>query len=300
MSGTFSCLTGLVRQVSVAGMGRSWRAAAGGYVYHVLNRANARLRLFHKDGDYEAFERVLGEARQLYDLPVLAYCVLPNHWHRVLWPRADGDLSRFVGWLTLTHTQRWHAHYHTVGAGHAYQGRFKSFPVQEDQHLLAVCRYVERNALRAGLVSRAEDWRWGSLWRRQRGSPEAQALLGDWPVPRPGRWAAWVNEAQCECGDTLDNSLCCMRLWDNSSLHACPGRRPLPPPRDGRDPATEETCVCRIGAYTGSNGRPGGEQVPQPRRVLSDVARAAPPAVDRSRLLPCHGPRPQPRDHFRR
>jgi putative transposase len=177
-------------------MGRSWRASAGGYVYHVLNRANARLPLFQKEADYDAFERVLAEARTLYEVPILAYCIMPNHWHLVLWPRADGQLSRFVGWLTLTHTQRWHAHYQTVGAGHAYQGRFKSFPIQEDEHLLTVCRYVERNALRAGLVERAEDWRWNSLWRHERGSPEARALLGDWPVTRPARWLNWVNKVQ--------------------------------------------------------------------------------------------------------
>jgi len=108
-------LTGWRPRHNFGGMGRSWRAPAGGYVYHVLNRANARLPLFQKDGDYAAFERVLAEARELYDVPVLAYCVMPNHWHLVLWPRVDGDLSRFVGWLTLTHTQRWHAHYHTGG-----------------------------------------------------------------------------------------------------------------------------------------------------------------------------------------
>src|SRR5436309_480817 len=101
-------------------MGRSWRASAGGYVYHVLNRANARLPLFQKDGDYVAFESVLAEARARYEVPILGYCLMPNHWHLVLWPTADGDLSRFVGWLTLTHTQRWHAHYHSVGAGHLY------------------------------------------------------------------------------------------------------------------------------------------------------------------------------------
>ena len=170
----------------------------GGYAYHVLNRANARLPLFQKDGDYEAFERVLDEARQRYDVPLLAYCLMPNHWHLVLWPRGDGDLTRYVGWLTLTHTQRWHAHYQTVGAGHAYQGRFKSFPVQEDEHLLTVCRYVERNALRAGLVRRAEDWRWGSLWRRERGGAEARRLLSEWPTPRPPGWLRWVNEPQNE------------------------------------------------------------------------------------------------------
>jgi putative transposase len=177
-------------------MGRALRAAAGGLVYHVLNRANARLRLFDKIGDYEAFERVLNEARDYCDVPLLAYCVMPNHWHLVVRPHADGDLSRFVGWLTLTHTQRWHAHHQTVGLGHLYQGRFKSFPVQEDDHLVTVCRYVERNPLRAGLVRRAEDWRWGSLWRRERGSAEERTLLADWPLPRPGGWLSFVNTAQ--------------------------------------------------------------------------------------------------------
>lgn len=177
-------------------MGRPLRFAAAGYVYHVLNRANGRLPLFHKDGDYAAWERVLGEALREVPVRLLAYCVLPNHWHLVVWPRADGDLSRFVGWLTLTHTQRWHAHYHNVGSGHLYQGRFKSFPVQEDDHLLAVCRYVERNALRAGLVERAERWRWSSLWQRTFGTPEGRALLDYWPVPQPEGWAEYVNGAQ--------------------------------------------------------------------------------------------------------
>src|SRR5439155_15121021 len=122
--------------------------------------------------------------------------VMPNHWHRIVWPHADGDLSRFVGWLTLTHTQRWHAHRHTAGSGHLYQGRFKSFPIQADEHLLTVCRYVERNPLRAGLVRRAEDWRWGSLWRRERGSGDDRAILAPWPVSMPRRWVAVVNAAQ--------------------------------------------------------------------------------------------------------
>ena len=101
---------------------------------------------------------------------------MPNHWHLVLWPRQDRDLSRFMGWLTLTHTQRWHAHRGTGGTGHVYQARFKSFPVQADEHFLTVCRYVERNALRAKLVKRAADWRWCSLWRRAHGDEEAKGL----------------------------------------------------------------------------------------------------------------------------
>jgi putative transposase len=115
------------------------RVTLGGYVYHALNRANGRMRLFLKDGDYEAFERMLAEAlEQVPGLRLLAYCLMPTHWHLLLWPRADGELSAFGHWLGLTHTQRWHAHYHNVGSGHLYQGRFKSFPVSGDEHYFTV------------------------------------------------------------------------------------------------------------------------------------------------------------------
>ncbi len=179
------------------GMGRAKRVCPGGYVYHVLNRANARALLFRKDRDYAAFLRVLTEAQQSHPLPLLAYCLMPNHWHFVFWPQEDDQLSRFMHWLTLTHTQRWLAHYRCVGSGHLYQGRFKSFPVSQDEHLLTLCRYVERNALRAGLVDRAEDWRWCSFYQRLKGSKHSAGIvLADWPVPRPSGWCNWVNEPQ--------------------------------------------------------------------------------------------------------
>ena len=179
-------------------MGRPLRAAEGGYVYHVLNRANARLTIFRNDADYEAFERVLVEAVKRTQTRLLSYCVMPNHWHLVLWPPDDGMLSRFVGWLTLTHTQRWHAHHQNTGSGHLYQGRFKSFPIQQDEHFLTVCRYTERNALRARLVRRAENWRWSSLWRRQHGTERQRELLSEWPVPCPETWVEEVNAPQTE------------------------------------------------------------------------------------------------------
>ncbi len=109
-------------------MPRQARVAPGGLVYHVLNRAVARLPLLQKPEDYDAFERVLAEARLRHPMRILAYCLMPNHWHLVLYPRADGQLTAFVRWLTHTYTMRWHAHYHTTGTGHLYQGRFKSFP----------------------------------------------------------------------------------------------------------------------------------------------------------------------------
>lgn len=179
-------------------MGRALRAAEGGYVYHVLNRANARLPIFESDDDYAAFERILAAGVARYRPRLLAYTLMPNHWHLVVWPEKTGVLSRFLGWVTLTHTQRWHAHRHSTGTGHLYQGRFKSFPVQEDDHFLTLCRYVERNALRAGLVERAEDWRWSSLRHRTHGDDEARALLSKWPVRIPDDWRRHVNRPQNE------------------------------------------------------------------------------------------------------
>jgi putative transposase len=175
-------------------MGRPLRAAAGDTIYHVVNRANARVPIFEKPADFEAFESVMGEAHARLGTRILAYCVMPNHWHLVLWPRHDGELSRFMAWVTLTHTQRWHAHHDSAGSGHLYQGRFKSFPVQADGHFLVVCRYVERNALRAGLVSRAEAWRWCSLWHRTYGMHRESNWIAGWPMERPRNWLEWVNE----------------------------------------------------------------------------------------------------------
>ena len=177
-------------------MPRRLRSSTGGYVYHVLNRAVGRARIFAKSGDYAAFEKVLREAKDWRAMRVLAYCLMPNHWHMVVWPYHDGDLSEFFRWLTVTHTQRWHAHHHSAGTGPLYQGRFKSFPIEADDHLLTVCRYVERNALRAGLMPRAEHWRWSSLWHRVHESGDG--LLDAWPIAVPNHWVRHVNGVETE------------------------------------------------------------------------------------------------------
>jgi putative transposase len=186
-------LTVRLRLGSFCAMPRPLRAAEGGLAYHTLNRANAGMTIFAHDADYAAFESVLAEAVQREGMRLLAYCLMPTHFHLVVWPREDGDLSRFMGWLTLTHTQRWHVDHGTVGMGHLYQGRFKSFPVQSDDNLLTVCRYVERNPLGANLVSRAQDWRWGSLSIRVARDAEERPALDAWPIERPRDWTARVN-----------------------------------------------------------------------------------------------------------
>ncbi|MCC6682495.1 MAG: transposase [Phycisphaeraceae bacterium] len=178
-------------------MPRRARIQPGGYVFHVLNRGNGRMTLFEKPADYTAFEAVMAEASDKAAIRLLAYCLMPNHWHLVLWPQSSGDLGRYMQRLTTMHVRRWHEHRHSAGLGHLYQGPYKSFPIETDRHLLAVCRYVERNALRAELVERAENWRWGSMWRRDHSDVlEGVPPLTDWPVPRPRQWRRLVNLPQ--------------------------------------------------------------------------------------------------------
>ncbi len=179
-------------------MSRPKRADEAGAIYHALNRGNARSTIFHKPEDYEAFEKILAEGLELHPVDFLSYQLLPNHWHMVLRPNKDGQMSRFLQWVTGTHTMRYHAHYHSGGEGHVYQGRYKSFSVQDDDHFYVACRYVERNALRAGLVERAEDWQWVSLWRwLQKTEPEPK-LLTPWPIPRLPNWVQRVNRPLTE------------------------------------------------------------------------------------------------------
>ncbi len=169
-------------------MPRAVRLIEAGTIYHVLNRGNARRALFAKDADFLAFLKLLDEALERYPVDLLAYCLMGNHWHLLLRPRTDESLSRMMAWLTVTHARRHHAHHPSPGSGHVYQGRFKSFPVQSDEHFLTVARYVHANPLRARLVGRAQDWRWSDLPGR------GDVPLTEWPVDRPRNWLRLVNE----------------------------------------------------------------------------------------------------------
>ena len=175
-------------------MPRSPRADEAGGLYHALNRANMRAAIFKKEADYIAFEKILHEGLEIHEVELYSYQLMPNHYHLVLRPLIDGEMSRFMGWIGGTHTMRYHTHYQTRGQGHLYQQRYKSFPIQDDDHFYVVCRYVERNALRAELVKRAEGWRWSSLWRwLQKPAPDPR-LLSPWPLARLPGWIDRVNE----------------------------------------------------------------------------------------------------------
>jgi len=174
-------------------MPRTARASVGGLCYHVINRGNAGAPVFHQPGDYAAFERLLADACRRQPMRLLAYCLMPTHFHLVLWPHADGDLSRWMQWLLTAHVRRYHRVRGT--SGHVWQGRFKAFPIQEDDHLLTVLRYVERNPVRAGLAKKADAWRWSSLYA---GPRDAAPPLHTWPVDRPRNWLARVNRPETD------------------------------------------------------------------------------------------------------
>ncbi len=174
-------------------MPREARKLPDDSIYHVLNRGNCRMRIFHKAGDFQSFLKLLEEGRKRSGVRILGYCLMDNHWQLVLWPRKGKDFSKFLQWVGTTHVRRWREHRGRNGEGHLYQGRYKRFLVQEDGHFLTVMRYVESNPLRAKMVRRAEDWPWSSLGGA--GGPDGvKVQLEDWPVPRPRDWGEIVNE----------------------------------------------------------------------------------------------------------
>lgn len=190
-------------------MPRINRVDVADIVYHAINRANARMQIFNNDEDYRLFEDVLKDAKEKFEMRILSYCIMPNHWHLVLNPQKDGDLQKFMGWLSMTHTQRWHSQHKTIGSGHLYQGRYKSFPVETNEYLLQLLKYAERNPLRAKLVKRAENWKWSSLYRREKGSDEQKKLLSLWPIDMPKNYLDLVNAPQGE--EELDALRQCLK-----------------------------------------------------------------------------------------
>jgi putative transposase len=186
-------------------MPRQKRIAKGNIVYHVLNRANGRLKIFRKRQDFEAFEQIIAEGLERFNMRLCGYCIMSNHWHMVLWPRRDGDLSSFMKWITVTHSHRWHSSHGTVGIGHLYQSRYKSFPVQNSSYYLTLMRYVESNPMRAKLVDRSEDWQWSSMAIRT--GTDKPFELCDGPIDLPKRWKSLVNDFDGTNVDGIDTCI---------------------------------------------------------------------------------------------
>lgn len=169
---------------------RTARCLQQGYCYHVLNRGNGRATLFFDRLDYAAFVALLDEMKKTYEVLLFSYCLMPNHFHLVMREEAIGGTSAAMHWLQTSYVSRFRAKYESTG--HIFQGRFKSFPIQEDNHLLTVMRYVERNPVEAGLAARARDWKWSSA--RLHGRPSR--LVDQSPVPLGPGWAEYVDTPQ--------------------------------------------------------------------------------------------------------
>ena len=177
-------------------MPRRARRLQHGDFYHVINRGSVRARLFYTAGDYRAFLALLSSAVERFELPIVSYCLMPNHWHVVTAPDDHTQLSRAFHWLTSTHAMRWTRVHQRRGPGPVYQGRFKSIPVQCGPSLVRVCRYVERNALASGLSHSAQAWPWSSAYQRahQHDSPRLQAL----PFLLEPSWMTTLNAPQSD------------------------------------------------------------------------------------------------------
>ncbi len=172
-------------------MPRALRSYDDDTVLHVVNRGNDRRRLFHSDRDYATFLGLMAWAQARAALRVLAYALMPNHWHLVVWPRSAAELSRFMHDITGAHAAIFRTESGTKGAGHVYQDRYHAFVVDSDHRYYRTLRYVEANPVRAGLVCRAEQWRWSSLQERLW---DMQLISnGPVPLPPPEDWAALVN-----------------------------------------------------------------------------------------------------------
>jgi len=169
-------------------MPRIPRGGTDGGTYHILNRGNAKREVFSTGQDYAEFIELLQAAKARYPISIFGYCLMPNHFHLVVRSHGQDGLSRCMQWLMTSHVRRHHQRKNTNG--HVWQGRYKSFLIQEDAHLIVVLRYVERNPVRAGLVSIAEAWRWSSY--RERVVRHSAFLLDPAPISLPADWSQYI------------------------------------------------------------------------------------------------------------
>ena len=216
-------------------MPRSARAIVTGGCYHLLNRGNNRATIFPSERDYGAFFDLIAEAQERHRLELFAACLMPNHFHLVARVPVGTAAGRWMHWLLTTHSHRFHQNRGTTGR--VWQGRFKAFPIEQDAHLLAVMRYVERNPLRAGLVARARHWAWGSLAWRFGG--DFHELLSPPPVPLPSEWERFVEAAQTPA--------------ELAAIRDCVNRQR---PYGSRDWITEATATLGLHSSVRRPGRP--------------------------------------------
>lgn len=172
-------------------MPRAARYSPPDSVHHVINRGNDRRCLFASPGDFAEFLDLIAWAKGQCPIRVVSYCLMPNHWHMVLWPEQPKAVTAFLHRLSTTHSIRWRKSTDTVGQGHVYQHRYHAFLIESETYYFRALKYVEANPARAGLVTSASQWAWSSLAERlgiDRG------ILDPGPLPLPENWPEQVDE----------------------------------------------------------------------------------------------------------
>ena len=252
-------------------------------IFHVINRSVRKVPIFVNRADYRAFLTVLTEGLRLHPVKLISYCVMPNHWHLVVGPNGTDQLSTFMKWVTGTHAIRWHHHHKTVGQGPVYQGRFHATAIGAAADLVHVCRYVERNALRAALVQRAQDWPWCSLSDRLRADTalplEPAIFLSS------NMWVEYVNAAV-----TTREQIERQRALPPTSVPDLPKsveNRPVPLSGDQTDDPGGLAQVSQLGEdffsdMTGDDDHQPDAHVERPEHLgIVNVAAALKPREDR-------------------
>ena len=127
--------------------------------YHVLSRGNERKDIFRLQEDYKRFKETIGRMVKRFDIEIHGYVLMSNHYHLLIRTR-QGNLSRAIQWLGLTYSMWFNRRYDR--SGHLFQGRFKSFIIENDRYFAAMCLYIHRNPIRAGIVENPSDYPWSS------------------------------------------------------------------------------------------------------------------------------------------
>ncbi|MBD2183807.1 REP-associated tyrosine transposase [Aerosakkonema funiforme] len=131
---------------------------AGNY-YHVYNRGNNRQLIFFERENYVYFLRQLRNHLIANGTDIIAYCLMPNHYHLLVYLQTD-KFSDLMQAFSLSYTKAINKRYERTGS--LFQGRFQAIHVDREEYLLHLTRYIHLNPVRANIVQKAEDWEFSS------------------------------------------------------------------------------------------------------------------------------------------
>ena len=174
-------------------MGRKLRQTPKGFAYHTYNRVGWRHEIFSDSLDYICFLKCLSKAKEEIPINVCSVCIMPNHWHLALYPKEDELIQKFMHRLTSLHVKKWQKRWNCIGTGPLYQGRYKLKIVKDISYYLNLIRYIERNPVRANLVSNCTDWPWSSATIREQKNNIFYYLIDQGPIKLPDNWNKFLE-----------------------------------------------------------------------------------------------------------